>query len=147
MTLADLAPRPHEVAINLPPEWKRSISALRSLAGANPFVAPDFDTLVDSPILAGNPTVYEFTVEGTQYVLVNEGEAGVFDGARAARDLGAIVAEHHRFWGQVPYDRYLILNVISERSGGLEHKNSCVLMASRWATRTRGAYADWLTLA
>ena len=30
----------------------------------NHYLAPDFDTLVDSPIVAGNPAVYEFTVQG-----------------------------------------------------------------------------------
>ena len=48
--------------------------------------------------------------------------------------------EYRRMWGFLPYDQYLFLNLLTERSGGLEHKNSSVLMASRWATRTRGAY-------
>ena len=44
-------------------------------------------------------------------------------------------------WGFLPYDRYVFFNLLTESSGGLEHKNSAVLMASRWATRTRGAYS------
>ena len=38
------------------------------------FCAPDFDTLVDSPILVGNAAAYEFTVDGKRHLLVNEGE-------------------------------------------------------------------------
>src|SRR6185437_4343453 len=30
--------------------------------------------------------------------------------------------------------------------GGLEHRNSMCVMATRWATRTRRAYLDWLHL-
>jgi predicted metalloprotease with PDZ domain len=71
----------------------------------------------------------------------------VFDGARAARDLEAIVRETRDMWGPLPYDRYLFLNVITEASGGLEHKNSTVLMTSRWTTRTPRAYLSWLELA
>ena len=44
-----------------------------------------------------------------------------------------------RFWGSLPYDKYVFFNLITESGGGLEHKNSTVLMASRWATRTREA--------
>jgi predicted metalloprotease with PDZ domain len=78
---------------------------------------------------------------------VNEGEGGVFDGARAAKDLEAIVREYRRMWGFLPYDRYLFLNLLTESGGGLEHKNSTVLMGTRWATRTRRAYNAWLDLA
>ena len=96
---------------------------------AHRYRAPDFDTLVDSPIVIGNPAVYEFTVDGKRHYLVNEGEGGVFDGARAAKDLEAIVREHRRMWGSLPYDKYLFLNLLTEAGGGLEHKNSTVLMA------------------
>jgi len=50
-------------------------------------------------------------------------------------------------WGFLPYDQYIFFNLLTESSGGLEHKNSNVLMASRWATRTKGAYVAWLELA
>jgi predicted metalloprotease with PDZ domain len=50
-------------------------------------------------------------------------------------------------WGSLPYDKYLFLNLLTEAGGGLEHKNSTTLMASRWATRTRSAYVAWLELA
>ena len=103
--------------------------------------------LVDSPILAGSPAVYDFGIAGKVHRLVNEGEAGVFEGARAARDLESIVREHHRFWGVVPYDKYVCINLITEAGGGLEHASSAVLMTSRWATRTRKAYLGWLELA
>jgi predicted metalloprotease with PDZ domain len=128
--------------------WRRSMTGLAEIPGAeHRYRAADYDTLVDSPILIGNPAVYEFTVDGKRHYLVNEGELGVFDGARAARDLETIVREHLRMWGSLPYDKYLFLNVLTEVGGGLEHRNSTVLMASRWTTRTRRAYLGWLELA
>jgi predicted metalloprotease with PDZ domain len=149
LTLADRAPRPHEVTLMPASGWARSLTGLPSHPSGGPhrYVASDYDTLVDSPILVGNPTVHEFTVEGKPHYLVNEGEAGVFDGARAAKDLQAIVEANRAFWGSLPYDKYLFLNVITETGGGLEHKNSTVLMTSRWATRSRGSYLAWLELA
>ena len=148
LTLGDQVKRPHEVVITPAAGWRRSMTGLEPLPGGeHRYRAADFDVLVDSPILLGNPAVYEFTVDGKPHYLVNEGEAGLFDGARAAKDLEAITREQLRFWGSLPYDRYLFLNVITEASGGLEHLNSTVLMTSRWTTRTRRAYVSWLELA
>ena len=148
ITLADLTPRPHEIAINPAEGWKRSVTALPPMnGGEHRYRAPDYDTVVDSPIVIGNPAVYDFEVDGKKHSLVNVGEGGVFDGARAARDLEAIVKEDRRLWGFLPYDRYVFFNMITESGGGLEHKNSTVLMTNRWSTRTRRAYLSWLELA
>ena len=148
LTLADADQRSHEVTLVLPSGWSRSITALPVIGGGpHRYYAATYEMLVDSPILAGNPAVYDYEVDGKAHRLVNEGEAGVFDGARAARDLATIAREHHRFWRTIPYDSYLCLNLITESSGGLEHASSAVLMTSRWATRTRKAYLAWLELA
>ncbi len=150
MTLADGTARPHEVSINLPQGWRRSLTGLPAMAGGDHrYRAPDYDTLVDSPFLLGNPTVYEFAVDGKPHYLANEGESGLFDGQKAAKDLEAIVREQRRFWGSLPYDKYLFLNILtgSEPGGGLEHLNSTVLITSRFTTRTRRSYLSWLELA
>ena len=70
----------------------------------------------------------------------------MFDGVRAARDLQRIVETDLAFWGALPYDKYIFFNVLTG-SGGLEHKNSVMMMASQWATTTRDRYVDWLDLA
>jgi len=157
MTVADGSMRPHEVRLELPAGWTDAVSGLPAVpAGsgtggiaAGPvrtFQAPDFDTLVDSPILAGTPTVHAFEVAGVPYVLANEGEAGVWDGSRSARDVQRIVETQVAFWGGTPYERYAFLNVLAEAGGGLEHKASTLLLTSRWRTGTREAYLGWLGL-
>jgi predicted metalloprotease with PDZ domain len=140
--------RPHDVTIVPPPGWAKSLTGLADAPDKAPhhYFAPDYDTLVDCPILVGNPTVHEFEVDGKRHYLVNEGEGGVWDGPRSAKDVEAIVREQRKFWGQLPYDKYLFFNLIVEAGGGLEHKNSTVLMTSRWATRTGKAYRGWLEL-
>jgi predicted metalloprotease with PDZ domain len=151
MTLTDLAPRPYEVVINPASGWKRSMTGLPAMAGGeHRYRAPDFDTLVDSPIVVGNPTVHEFEVDGRKHYLVDEGEAGVFDGVQAAKDLQTLVQEHRRMWGALPYDKYIFFNMLTtttEGGGGLEHKNSVMMMTNRWVTRTRRTYVGWLELA
>ena len=148
LTLADKKPRPHEVTLIPPPGWLRSITGMPAAPGGRPhhYLAPDYDTLLDCPIYLGNPTVHEFVVDGKLHYLVNEGENGVWDGPRSARDVESIVKAARALWGQIPYDRYIFFNLLTETGGGLEHKNSTVLMSSRWNTKTRPAYLGWLDL-
>jgi predicted metalloprotease with PDZ domain len=149
LTLAGDPSRPHEVTIVPASGWARSITALEpvTLKPDTTYCAPDYDTLVDSPILVGNPEVYEFSVDGTPHQLANVGDTTFFDAPRAVKDLEAIVRAHKEFWGSFPYSRYVFINLITEAGGGLEHARSSVLMTSRWATRTRAAYVRWLELA
>lgn len=149
VTLVENRPRPHEVRLILPADWKQTITGLSALSDGQPdhYRAPDYDTLVDSPIVAGNPAVYRFDVEGKPHYLVDVGEASVWDGARAADDLEKVVREAVKMWGHIPYDRYLFFNMITESGGGLEHKNSTVVMTSRQSTSTRAAYLGWLSSA
>ena len=147
LTLAGDMSRPHEVTIVPAPGWTRSVTSLDAGPRGHVYCARDYDTLVDSPILVGNPAVHEFTVDGTPHLLVNEGDTAFFDAARAVTDLEAIVRAHKEFWGALPYERYVFINLITEAGGGLEHGRSSVLMTNRWATRTRKAYLKWLELA
>lgn len=146
VTLVEARQRPHEVRLQLPPDWKLTLTGLPAAPGGQPhhYRAPDYDTLVDSPIVAGNPAVYQFEVAGKPHYLVDVGEAGAWDGARAARDLEQVVRAALKMWRQLPYDKYLFLNMITESTGGLEHKNSTVMMTSRSSTATRPAYLTWL---
>jgi predicted metalloprotease with PDZ domain len=151
LTATDALNRPHDVRLVLPDGWTEAVSGLpASATETDPriraFRAPDFDTLVDSPILAGTPTLHPFEVRGVPHVLANVGEAGVWDGPRSARDVQRIVETQVAFWGDVPYARYAFLNVLAEAGGGLEHKASTLLLTSRWRTGTREGYLGWLGL-
>jgi len=139
--------RAHEVRVQLPRSWSRSFSGMPSGIGEHTYVAPDYDTLVDSPILAGNPAVYEFRVSGKPHYLVDFRERGVWNGPQAAQDLAKIAEATARFWGEIPFERYYFFNVIGAPVNGLEHRNSTVMNIPREATGTRAGYLDWLSLA
>lgn len=138
--------RPFRVNVQLPAHWKRVETGLPPTTTPFVFEARDFDELVDCPMVLGNPAVYEFKVGGLTHKLVNEGEGGIWDGARSAKDVEKIVATVHKLWGGVPYTSYTFLNMLTQTGGGLEHKNSTVLMGSRWAQRGRHDYLNWLSL-
>lgn len=145
VTRADDLNRPHEVRVELPAQWKQSISGMPS-AGANQFHAADYDTLVDSPIAAGNPSVYEFEVGGKKNLLANIGDQQLWDGPASARDVQKLVEQNLKLWGVLPYDRYVFFNFIVNAGGGLEHKTSTVMMTRPDAMRTRNTYRRWLGL-
>jgi predicted metalloprotease with PDZ domain len=148
LTLAEHSRREHDVQLVLPPDWKTSMTGMAPVAGhAHHYRVPDYETLVDSPVVAGNPVVHEFEVDHKAHFLVDVGEDGVFDGVRAAADLAKIIRVDSRLWGGLPYDKYLFLNLLTGRGGGMEHSNSTALMADRWSTRTAGDYQRWLDLA
>jgi predicted metalloprotease with PDZ domain len=130
-TVADLN-RPHEVRLELPEGWKPAMSGLApAKAGAkNHFTAIDFDTLVDRPILAGDLSVHEFTVNGVKHQLVDAGTHAQWDAEAGARDLEKIVRGTRDYWGTFPFARYVFLNVFRQGGGGLEHGNSTLLTSS-----------------
>ena len=153
ITLVGGLQRPHEVRLELPAAWKTTMTGLAEAPdpeapdpAPHHYVAPDYDTLVDSPILAGNPVIHRFEVDGIPHFVVNQGEESTWDSQLSTEDLAKIVRHYRAMWGSLPYRKYVFLNLITEAGGGLEHKNSQCIMTSRWATSTRKAYLAWLSL-
>ena len=119
----------HEVTLELPAGWKTSITALPDAPGgvAHRYRAPDYDTLVDSPIVAGQPGgLRRSRCRGKPHFLVNVGEGGVWDGAadgrRRREDRRDAVAG---ILGLVAVRQVRLLQPDHRAHGGLEHKNSC----------------------
>ncbi len=147
LTLADRTARPHDVRIELPAAWKTSSTPLMPVAGQpHGYRADTFDTLVDSPIILGNSVTRTFTVDGKTHHLVLEGDPSLFDADRAAADVQKIVEAATAAMGKLDYPHYFFLNMVTEAGGGLEHKNAFLTMSSRFTTRTRRAYVNWLNL-
>ncbi len=152
MTIAGDLARPHEVTIVPAAGWARSITSLPLVAGsATTYRADNFDLLVDSPILVGNPDVQTFQIDGKTHYLATEGAAGLFDSARAVRDLEKLIAEHRKMWGSLPFDRYVFFNMLTlppgQGGGALEHLSSVLMFGDKFAMRTKPAYTAWLQLA
>jgi predicted metalloprotease with PDZ domain len=126
MTLVEMARRPHDVRLELPPSWARAMSGLEDAADGQPnhFRAADYETLVDSPIMAGNLRVGEFVVDGRKHFVGGAGEIGQWDSDTTTKELAAFIAEAHRFWGFLPYNKYVFLLMFRQGGGGLEHKTS-----------------------
>ena len=117
LTLVESGARPHDVRLELPAAWKTSVTGMPDAPDGAPhhYRAPDYDTLVDCPIVAGNPAIHRFTVDGKPHLLVDVGEGGVFDGERAARDLERIVQADKRALGRAALRQVRVLQRPGQR--------------------------------
>ena len=128
---------PHALAIvGLPEGWDVATSLGARADGApHEFVAPDYDALVDHPVELGRFWRKCFEVGGVPHELVVAGALPDFDGDRFAADVARICATELRFWhgdAKPPFDRYVfLLNAVEDGRGGLEHRSSTALVASR----------------
>ncbi len=148
ITSVEHAQRPYEVKILLPAGWRSVYTALTPTAEPTRFTAPDYDTLADSPILAGSPQVDSFEVDGAPHFLVTVGGTGVWDNARTAQGLAKVVQTQRDFWGSLPGKQpYYVFNLLNGGRSGIEHRQGFVLSADRWLSRTPSGINSWLSLA
>ncbi len=138
----------HTVQLVLPKQWQQSVTPLEHPVNeaAHFYRAANYDELVDSPILLGNPRIVPFRVGQVEHFLVHQGTDPLWNVEAAAADAAKIVSEHQRMWQQVPYDRYYFFNLVAEGGGGLEHSHSTVLLTNRWTYRNDKNYKKWLGL-
>ena len=135
------------VVVDLPRGWQRATCSLPSVGGRSPvFRAPDYDTLIDSPLMIGSHKVFETLVDDVPYRYAISGK-GDYDQAQLLADTRKIAGEMHQLFGSVPYDRYTIfVDISNRRRGALEHLSSAYLMVSRWTFDGEDNYRKYLEL-
>ncbi len=121
-------------------------SELRSLLKRRDYTYPNFDDLVDAPLQLGNFPVFKFDVNGVPHevAMVGRNNADLNklrdDMQLMCRTMAKVVNDH-------PCKRYtFIVQNVEAGGGGLEHKNSTVLMMSRWAYTDAARYKGFLGL-
>jgi predicted metalloprotease with PDZ domain len=125
-----------EIDIAAPdPAW-RLATALAPVTvdaqGFGRYAAPDYETLIDSPVLMGPLTQRSFEVAGVPHHLHVLGVDPGMDVARLAADLARICTWQAALFGALPMDRYhFLLRLAGDGYGGLEHRTSCALLAQR----------------
>lgn len=132
----------HSLRIALQPSGATVQCALDRVESDDPsfavFKATDYDELIDSPVVVGTTIrTKEFTVMGKPHYIVAFNRSESFDLDSWARMAARIVEETGRFFGGLPYKRYLFLLDVGGPGGGLEHAAS-----TRMAVRAN-ASPDW----
>ncbi|NMG05232.1 peptidase M61, partial [Azoarcus taiwanensis] len=101
--------------------------------------AADYDELVDHPVEMGTFTHTTFKAGGVKHEVVLTGQHDC-DTGRLCKDLAKICAWQIELFGKpAPVDRYVFMTmVVGDGYGGLEHRASTALMASRKDLPWRG---------
>ncbi|MBX3589140.1 MAG: M61 family metallopeptidase [Ramlibacter sp.] len=111
-------------------------------SGFGTWLAADYDELADCPVEMGRFWRGEFMAGGVLHQFVVAGAAASFDSDRLLADTQKICETALRLWHarpgsnrlatRPPMRSYLfMLNVVDDNYGGLEHRNSTALIASR----------------
>ncbi|MDO4769226.1 MAG: peptidase M61 [Brachymonas sp.] len=152
---------PQHITITSPNnrQWQLAtgLQAVRADAkGFGQYVAADYDELADCPVEMGAFWSAEFTACGVPHRFVIAHPLPSMDGERLLQDTRRICETIIRFWHgqratakQVPFKRYVfMLNAVGDGYGGLEHRNSTALIASRSYLPQNGQTpgADYVTL-
>ncbi|MFW5965952.1 MAG: M61 family metallopeptidase [Persicimonas sp.] len=119
-----------EVEVVPPPDFDWQVyTGLEQLSPkTNRYGAPDFDVLFDTPVEMGDHTTVEFTVDEVPHRMVFS-RRGNYDTEALEEDLPRVVRANRDIFGDLPYDDYLFITLISDGSrGGLEHLNSTALI-------------------
>ncbi|PCI62337.1 MAG: hypothetical protein COB35_03850 [Gammaproteobacteria bacterium] len=94
--------------------------------------ADNYFHLIDCPVEMGNFDAFEFVVAGVTHHMVFAG-AHFGDRTRIANDVAKLCQHHINLFSEAPFKEYwFITNLVSDGFGGLEHKNSTILQASRF---------------
>ncbi len=158
MYAPSLRQEPLVVRLVMPQGWKIATGLEPDPDDANAVIAPDYDTLVDSPIEAGFHDVVRFDVDGTPHEIVvwwggvapgaEPSRRGKhFDRAKLAEDFARIIRAERDIFGSFPYQRYVFLvHCYQGGGGGTEHVNSTIVGCSPAAFEDDSRYHSFLTL-
>ena len=135
------------VEIILPEYWKKISTGLpQQNSKPNTFLAENFDILFDTPIEIGNQDTWTFDAAGVQHEFAMVG-GGDYNKNKLTQDVTRIVEVETELWGENPNDRYVFITHNRHHgSGGLEHLNSTVLGATRFAYNIESSYKSYLSL-
>lgn len=159
---------PQQLVIGRLPRGWRVATAMTPVEvdadGLGRYQAADYDELVDHPFELGCFWSADFRAGGVDHRLVVTGAWPDFDGERLLEDTRRICETTIAFWhwppadgadpgtepgrrsgrrraaaGRPPFDRYVfLLNAVDDGYGGLEHRASTALIASRRDLPRRG---------
>jgi predicted metalloprotease with PDZ domain len=134
---------PAEVSFEAPEGWRVTTSLPEVAPGT--FRAADLDALVDAPFEVGTHSLVDWTVDGVHHRWAIWGH-GNERPRRLCEDTTRIVLAERELFGSLPYPAFtFILHLTSGPTGGLEHRDSTVLAADRWAFRGK-EYESFLGL-
>jgi predicted metalloprotease with PDZ domain len=100
-------------------------------AGFGSYSASSYEELVDYPFQISAMQRLSFTSATIPHEIVLVGDVRAFDEKRLSSDLSRLCGEHIALFGKAPFKEYLFIARFEEGGyGGLEHRNSTMLLSS-----------------
>ena len=133
---------PHHLSVAPPhTDWELATGLTPVQVDHNGFglyAAANYDELADCPVEMGRFWSATFEACGVPHRFVVTNPPPAFDGQRLLADTQRICEAEMRFWHgarphkKIPFSRYVfLLHAVDDGYGGLEHRNSTALIASR----------------
>jgi predicted metalloprotease with PDZ domain len=120
----------HLLTIAAPADWLIETQLARE-DGDRTFRARDYDHLIDSPLIAAaKMTRHSFAEEGAMFHLVFRGDEGI-ETEPFIDPMRAIVRAQSKLFGGLPFPEYRFLYHVRDRWHGVEHEDSCSIIARR----------------
>jgi predicted metalloprotease with PDZ domain len=142
------AHRPYPVELMVLPfdTWHVTTGMAEVPGKPNTFTAPTYDYLIDCPLEIGTQQDIDFVVEGKRHVISISG-IGTWNADTLVRDFSKIIESNYRFWGDLPYEKYVFLmHSLPTGGGGVEHINSTILGVRSLCFQNPTAYQQFLSL-
>lgn len=137
---------PLELQVEKYDNWHVTTGLENSEGDPYRFIAPNYDYFSDCPLEFGTQKDIEFDVEGKKHIISFYGAAN-YNEQRMINDFTRIIRENYRFWGKIPYERYVfIVHCTPVSGGGTEHINSTVVGVKPAAFETEDGYESFLRL-
>ena len=130
---------------SLPRDTRANANISRN--GFGTYLAENYDALIDHPVEMGTPEVIKFEACGAKHEMVFTGRVPNIDLKRIAQDVKKICEAQIHFFepetARVPFldssNKYVFMTMVTgDAYGGLEHRASTALMASRKDLPTLG---------
>ncbi len=114
---------PVEIKLEYPNEWTAGTALTQNAEGY--FTAPDFDTVVDSPILLGKLTKASTTIDNTIIDVYTYSKKGLIKSDYLLSGIEDILSAQSQFTQGLPVERYVFLFSFEDFSAGAwEHNYS-----------------------
>lgn len=136
MLVDGLREEEHRLTVAAPADW--TIETQLPLDDDGVLVARDYDHLIDSPaICASQITRHSFREAGARIHLVFRGDEGI-DMESYVEPIRAIARSQAEIFGGLPFEQYRFLYHLRDRWHGVEHEDSCSIIARRNAVLGAG---------
>ena len=119
----------HRLTIAAPAEWR--IESQLPREDEQTFLARDYDHLIDSPVIAAERmTRSTFSESGATFHLIFRGDEGI-DTEQFVEPLRKVARSQAELFGGLPFSEYRFLIHVGDKWHGVEHEDSCSIIAKR----------------